>query len=168
MPKGAQERTEAIKIRADSLPGSKKSCFFRAAGPRRPVEAIFSRFSSIFVFFLKCKISVSYCVCQQKQRFGPSRCKPSRSRVATSKNFENRWKIELKSSEIVPRALLGALLGRPLLLEAPEFPEYPESPDHPESPTRRNLGNLRNSRILPWIILDYFGDSAVRLRSLFP
>ena len=43
-PRGARERTEAIKIDAESPPGAKKSSFFCMAGPRRSVGPIFRRF----------------------------------------------------------------------------------------------------------------------------
>ena len=119
MPRGARKRAEAINFDADSPPRSEKSSFCRTAGSRRPVGAIFRRCLSIFGFFAKCEISVSYHACQQKQRFGPSRCESSRSRVATSKNTKIGSKIDPKSSKIASRGRSGGLLGRLLSLEAP-------------------------------------------------
>ena len=126
MPRGVWKRAEAINFEADSPPGAKNSSFLRAPGSRRPVGAIFRRFLSIVGFFAKWKIVPKYYACQQKQGFGPSRCESSRSRVATSKNFKNRPRFDLKLSKIVSLALLGALLGRLLPFETPEFPQYPE------------------------------------------
>ena len=64
VPRGVRECTEAIKIDIDPPPGAKKLMFFRTAGPCRPVWSDFSLFSSIFGFFSKCEISVSYHACQ--------------------------------------------------------------------------------------------------------
>ena len=119
MPRGARKRAEAINFDADSPPRSEKSSFCRTAGSRRPVGAIFRRCLSIFGFFAKCKISVSYHACLQKQRFGHSRCESSRSRVATSKNTKIGSQIDPKSSKIASRGRSGGLLGRLLSLEAP-------------------------------------------------
>ena len=119
MPRGARKRAEAINFDADSPPRSEKSSFCRTAGSRRPVGAIFRRCLSIFGFFAKCEISVSYHACQQKQRFGHSRCESSRLRVATSKNTKIGSQIDPKSSKIASRGRSGGLLGRLLSLEAP-------------------------------------------------
>ena len=50
-----------------------------------------------------------YCACQQKQRFGPSRCESSRTRDATSKNNEN---LPENRPKIVENCVSGPL-GRP-------------------------------------------------------
>ena len=63
VPRGARKRAEAINFDADSPPRAKKSSFCRMAGSRRPVGAIFRRCLSIFGFFAKCEISVSYYAC---------------------------------------------------------------------------------------------------------
>ena len=50
VPRGAQKRTEAIKIDADLPKGPKKLSFFRPAGSRRLVGTIFDdlhRFSAL-------------------------------------------------------------------------------------------------------------------------
>ena len=86
----AQERAEATKIDAKRRPGAKKSSCSRAVCLRSDVGSIFRRFSSIFGFFAKSANPPKYCACQQKQRFGPSRCESSRSRDVPSKNDENR------------------------------------------------------------------------------
>ena len=88
-PGSVQERAEATKIDAKSRPGAKKSSFGRATWLQRSVEANFRRFLSIFGFFAKSANPPKYCACQQKQRFGPSRCESSRSHDAISKNDEN-------------------------------------------------------------------------------
>ena len=119
MPRGARKRAEAINFDADSPPRSEKSSFCRTAGSRRPVGAIFRRCLSIFGFFAKCKMSIPCHACQQKQRFGPSRCESSRSRVATSKNTKIGSQIDPQSSKIASRGRSGGLLGRLLSLEAP-------------------------------------------------
>jgi hypothetical protein len=109
VPRGVWKRAEAINFDADSPPGTKNSSFLRAPGSRRPVGAIFRRFLSIVGFFAKWKIVPKYYACQQKQGFGTSRCESSRSRVATSKNFENRPE---KPPKILENRLSGAP-GRP-------------------------------------------------------
>ena len=119
VPRGARKRAEAINFDADSPPRSEKSSFCRTAGSRRLVGAIFRRCLSIFGFFAKCEISVSYHACRQKQRFGPWRCESSRSRAATSKNTKIGSQIDPKSSKIASRGRSGGLLGRLLSLEAP-------------------------------------------------
>jgi len=54
VPWGVSKRTEAIKIDADSPPGTEKPSFFRTAGLRRPVGAFFWSVPFIFGFFVKC------------------------------------------------------------------------------------------------------------------
>ena len=88
-PGSVQERAEATKIDAKSGPGAKKSSFGRATCLQRIVEAIVRRFLSIFGFFAKSANPPKYYACQQKQRFGPSRCESSRSCDVTSQNVEN-------------------------------------------------------------------------------
>ena len=118
MPRGAQKRAEAINFDADAPPRAKKSSFCRTAGSRRPVGAIFRRCLSIFGFFAKCEMSIPYHACRQKQRFGPSRCESSRSRVATSKNTKIGPKMDPKSSKIASRGRSDDLFGRLWSLEA--------------------------------------------------
>ena len=108
-PGKVQERAEATKIDAKSRPGAKKSSFGRATWLQRSVEANFRRFLSIFGFFAKSANPPKYCACQQKQRFGPSRCESSRSRDVTSKSDENRPE---NRPEIVENCVSGPL-GRP-------------------------------------------------------
>ena len=108
-PGSVQERAEATKIDAKSRPGAKKSSFGRATWLQRSVEANFRRFLSIFGFFAKSANPPKYCACQQKQRFGPSRCESSRSRDVTSKSDENRPE---NRPEIVENGVSGPL-GRP-------------------------------------------------------
>ena len=105
----AWERAEATKIDAKSRPGAKKSSFGRATWLQRSVEANFRRFLPIFGFFAKSANPPKYCACQQKQRFGPSRCESSRSRDVTSKSDENRPE---NRPEIVENGVSGPL-GRP-------------------------------------------------------
>ena len=73
-PRSVWERAESTEMDAKTRPGAKKSSFLRAARSRSVVGTIFRRFSSIFVFFANCEMCVSYHACQQKKRFGPSRC----------------------------------------------------------------------------------------------
>ena len=108
-PGSVQERAEATKIDAKSRPGAKKSRFGRATWLQRSVEANFRRFLSVFGFFAKSANPPKYCACQQKQRFGPSRCESSRSRDVTSKSDENRPE---NRPEIVEHGVSGPL-GRP-------------------------------------------------------
>ena len=106
-PTSTPSRARARKIR-----------FFPA---RLVCEVSSQRFSvdfCTFSFFVKSAKSPKYHACQQNQGFGHSHRESRRSRNVASENDENRFKIEPKSSKIASRALLGALVGRLLPLEA--------------------------------------------------
>ena len=63
VPRGVRECTEVIKIDIDPPPGAKKSMFFSHSWSLQACWSDFSLFSSIFGFFSKCEISVSYHAC---------------------------------------------------------------------------------------------------------
>ena len=119
--RSAREHPGALRGRQNRrqvAPGSAKIDFC----PRGSfVKCRRSDFPSIFVhfrFFVKSAKSPKYHACQQNQGFGHSHRESRRSRNVASENDENRFKIEPKSSKIASRALLGALVGRLLPLEA--------------------------------------------------
>ena len=84
-----QERAEVTTIGGKACAGAKKLLIFRDARSRSKVGAMLRRFSSMFGFVAKFENPVSYCACQQKQRFGSLRCESTRLHDATWKNDEN-------------------------------------------------------------------------------
>ena len=89
-PRSDPERAETAKIGSKSRPGVHKASFVRSERSRSGVEAIFHRFLRFFGFSGKSAKCLKYCACQQKQRFGPSRCEACRSCHATSKSTANQ------------------------------------------------------------------------------